>query len=108
MRIHRSLWTACGTRGVDNIGQLIRVYSDRKILNRLFCDCFPIGIQQNESSRMIWQTSKQALLCQQKRSLTIREHKSQTFLWVTGIKWDIGPSSFENAQQGHNQLKRAF
>ena len=105
-----TLGGAGGTRGIDDIGQLIR---GNAFLRRLMgcggCDFWP-GIDQNRGDRWLARDLclAQRGLGQDPMNLCVVHHPDQPVFRVSWVEGEVGASCFEDAQQTDDHGRRAF
>src|SRR4051794_3062349 len=99
MSIHHSLGLPRRARGVDHVSEVNRIYLDVGRSLGLTGDLGPVGIQPYNHGFTCQKAITECRLHQQHRCLRISQHVSESIDRIVGIEWQIGPASFENAEQ---------
>ena len=101
----RPLWSAGGTRGVNDVGQVARTNATERSGRALGAKRLVVGIQADDLGVIGRQPGQQPLLSQQHRHLGIGEHEGQPLLRISRVQRHVGSSRFENAQETHHHLQ---
>ncbi len=107
-----ALGPASGTRGVDDVGQVVRPHRDRWRGGGLLGDGGPVRVQADDGDWRLeigdWELFGQALLGEEDRGLGLLQHELETGGRVARVQGEVGAPGFEHPQDSHHHLRRAL
>ncbi len=107
MGVHHAFRTACGTGGVNAVGQAVGI-ADIQVVRRMPGDLGLFGIEPEGRHRVFRQALAHVLLGDEYVRFRVFEHVRQAFDRVAGIQGDVGASRLEDGQERNNHLRAAL
>src|SRR5262245_9562602 len=97
-----------GAGGIDDVGEVVRRKPRRRRARRLRRNRRRLGIEIDDPRAVARQPSTQRRGGDQERRAGILQHERQTLDRVARVERQIGPARLENANEPHQQRRRAL
>ena len=108
MRNHDAFWRSGGSRGVDDVGGVLRFEGEGRCGGGLRRDRGPVGVEAHDAGAMRGQPLDERGLGQQQRRARIFEHEAEALGRVVRVERQIGAAGLEDAEQRDDHLQRAL
>src|SRR5262245_13373377 len=108
MRDDDALWCSCRSRGVDDVGGVLRGKAAAGGRGGMPRDGIRISVEANDVAAVGGKPSAQMRLRHQYRCSRIRKHEPQPLARIAGVERKIRTTSLEDADEPNEHLQRAL
>src|SRR5690606_324191 len=98
-----------GAGGVDHVGAVARGHVDVGVVIRLLGNGGPVGVEADALGVALGADfGQQVVLGEQYRDLGVVDHVVEAVLRIFGVHRHVGAAGFHEAQDAHQEVRRAF